>query len=205
MGWIRAAVVALVVMLTGGCFLSLVPAIAPDQAEDVGDELAYKVYFATPDTEQGIGFLFRRGQGRVYVGYSVDAWGNETLSDVDAGGSALIRRLGKRGEDPVYLIQMGSTAGPMTEPLVLGVVAIRADGVGVQRVFACDKPGFSDLAARFGLRVECAADAPHLVSIRALGEGGDLAAFLEAVAAAGLSGWEDDLGVSIYQEILSGL
>lgn len=199
---IAVAVVSL--MVAGGCVITGREVIDPNVAEDVGEVLEYKALVPEDSPDEGLGFRFVRGPDNIYRGNLVSP-GMEDALDAKSP-NFVFRRLGRRGNDPVYLVQfslreLDSYFAAMPEYYVI-IVDVRPDGYGSHAFIDCSTEETQELARTFGIRLECVQDPAWSVKILNWRPDADVAGFLEAAMGAGLLRWEDEAGISFFYESL---
>lgn len=201
---IWAAIVTMEVVGAGGCFVAGVPAIQPGTGDDVGEVFEYRNYSAPGQIDLQMRTHFARKDGNQYrIEFLVL---NQTPSQEDQNGTANIWRVGSRGADPVYAIQVGPESDDPTAPagnreFVLGLLALRQDNVGVFALFDCTNPGILSLAAERGMTFSCEGESHFVSRLSGQASSAEISGFLEASMAQNLVRWEDWAGISLYDEI----
>lgn len=205
-----AGCLALAVLLAG-CFLSPVPAITEATAEDVGPVLEY----AGEDPENGGGagerIRFARLADREYQMQFV-ASGTDAVEPYRQG--IFLRRLGSRGDFPVFLVQHDTYRDAMSSDYMRDAhgddrfeiypVAIRPDGVGLAASVDCAGAEVRARAALHGIDLRCEDWAGMCLLPRIYNhpDAARVFAYLQEILDEGLFEWEDNGGLDIFGRCL---
>lgn len=200
---ISVMLMALVVLLSGACFVSITQVFPPAQAEDMGDVFSYRTFIVT-DWDHPIKTVFKREVGNRYYAVVELQEGYEPGPERNFGISEF-RRFGLRGDEPIYIIQTVPAGVSSGEGYVISLVALRADGLGVLALLDCEDPKVTALAARYGVTATCDDSNSYLPIFRGSYDGAALLAFLEQAAAEDLFLWEDTANYSVFEQIASGI
>ena len=195
---LQAGAMMLAATLVCGCFAVTAPLIPPGGGEDVGAVLRYQVFFVSPSPDQGTVMEFRRAKGTSYELYFGDPDG-ALKNYPDERGATLIRRAGDRRGEPIFLIQVD-----LQNDIAIAFVAQRKDGMGIQALFDCQNPAVAKIALQHGITLSCVSSRAGQYFSNLQTRSGkivDLLSFFADARAAGLIEWEDEAGVSLFQDI----
>ena len=199
--------VLLLIMTGGGCILTLIPIIPPGQGEDIGPVLSFTRFSPVHDSKPKVTETYARQADGTY---------RMTSSLVFYDRVDLIR-FGQRGNDPIYLIQTNANSErsalghvdppPISDEAALAregflylitLVAVRSDGIAAHAAIRCSDRAVQDLAARFGLTLDCDKPRPDSYVFRIADHPSKEAvlAFLKEVLSRHLFVWTDEANLS---------
>jgi hypothetical protein len=211
----RLVVALLGMALLAGCFASDTPAITPRTAQDVGPTLAYSAYSAYGGSYLGV--RLRRGEEKSYSLEIYDL-GGDPFSTMRMADGVLVRQIARRGDTPIYAIQIDTTElrpDPDLTPQALGfryltfLVAVDPSGLGTVAVTSCQRqlarqdPSLGPLMATHGLAPACPGGEGDDVLTRIAGRpaSADYWAFLTDLLATVALPWEDRIGVGLLDRL----
>lgn len=211
-GLVRTTLQLLVPLFLAGCLASEVPLIQSGAGDDVGKVLAFRIY-QPPGAEPGDRVRFVRDRDHEYrLELSESGSEGPSLSpNVTVANKILLKRMGKRDGNPVYLIQfdraglrtgMGVSDDGSTPRYQALLFSVNRSGVGTAALIECKSPSVRELAAAHGIDLRCAdRTAPYNSRIANTPTGRQIRAFLTALVASGTLEWEDTRKTSLFEGI----